>query len=116
MVKSLPYVKFLNLLLQEARSNKLVMQETFHHHLDAMLAFILNGEDMGDGVTASDIVSINVFGAPPTVKRRIQELVDCGFIKVNKIDKRRRQFLTVSDYGINHLKQISSLMVEAVSG
>ena len=67
-------------------------------------------------VIMTHLVHQKSFGAPPTIQRRIKELIDANYIETyNGADKRLR-CLRLTDAGIRYLEECSDLLCAASQG
>ncbi len=80
-----------------------------------IISFIQEPQDLGRGVTVSDLVRAQLFGAAPTVQRKVDELARSGMLVYHK-DKndQRRVVLVLSDVAFQYLEKleqgVSSIM------
>lgn len=111
---SRPFVRFLNLYRTMNENDHYRQGKQMHPEAVAILAYVSSKEEIGQHTTISHVVKKNVFGAPPTVQRRIQELLDCKFIEFYAGTDKRHRLLKISTTGEKYLQDCSDLMQEAL--
>ena len=112
--KSLPFVRFLNLrAAMEANASD---QPTMHHDTDELLAYIYERNQAGNVVSMTDLFHARVFGAPPTIQRRIKELISSGLLVTSEGSDKRQRCLQVSAAGERRLEAYSRLLCLVVQG
>jgi hypothetical protein len=118
MIKSShAFVRFLNLyrsLRQESETSDALKPQ--HPEAVAILAFVSAQNELGIATTATHIVQKNEFGTPPTIQRRMKELLDSRFIEFYEGSDKRQRLLRSTTSGENYLEKCSKLMFEALGG
>lgn len=110
-----PFVRFLNLYRTMNECDHSHQGKPLHPEAVAILAYISSNDESGKHTTISHIVKKNEFGAPPTVQRRIHELLGCKLIEFYTGIDRRHRLLRVSPAGEKYLQDCSDLMLEALA-
>lgn len=112
--KSLAFVRFLS--LRAALASTKTDIPTLHHDTDQLLGYIYELNAANHVVSMTHLFHKQTFGAPPTIQRRVKELIDAGLITTYEgVDKRQR-YLKVTESGERYLQECSELLRSAVSG
>lgn len=112
--KSLPFVRFVNLL--EILKSQSPNEKALHHDVDALLAYLYQADQAGTVVSMTALVQQQRFGAPPTIQRRVKELLAAGLIETfDGVDKRQR-CLRLTNQGQDYLQKCSEMLCQAMSG
>lgn len=109
------YVRFLNVyraLNQEGATTE--CKRSIHHDAVAVLAFISAQNELGIPITFTHIVQKIEFGTPPTIQRRLKELLDCQFVAFSQGADKRQRLLKSTAEGERYLAECSQMMSEAL--
>lgn len=112
--KYLAFVRFLN--LRAALASTKAEQATLHHDADQLLGYIYELNAAGHVVSMTHLFHKQAFGAPPTIQRRVKELIDAGLITTYEGADKRQRCLKVTESGERYLQECSELLLTAVSG
>lgn len=109
--KSLAFVRFLNLksLLTSSR----VGESVLHHDADELLCYIYEQNRAEKEVIMTHLVHQKIFGAPPTIQRRIKELLDSYYIETYNGHDKRLRCLRLTNAGVRYLEECSDLLCAA---
>lgn len=111
--KVLPFVRFMK--LREILESKSTPKKPLHHDMDALLACLYEANDTGAVVSMTSLVQQQRFGAPPTIQRRVKELLAAGFVEsYDGLDKRQR-CLRLTKQGMDYLEECSEMLCIAMS-
>ena len=108
------FVRFLNLFraLNNNYADKGV--STIHQEAVAILAYVSEEHSNGRCTTITKVVQQIEFGTPPTIQRRLKELVALEFIVLCKGDDKRHRLLKVTEQGDAYLRDCSKLLGDVV--
>lgn len=111
------FVRFLNLYraLNQTSSAEEPSRPQ-HPEAVAILAFISAQNELGFATTMTHIVQKIEFGTPPTIQRRMKELLDCQFIEFYEGSDKRQRLLRSTASGEDYLEYCSKLMSDALGG
>lgn len=110
-----PFVRFLNLyraLNQQPYSEE--STKPLHAEAIAILAFISSQNELGCHTSITRVVQQNDFGAPPTIHRRIKELLELRFLAFYDGPDKRHRLLKSTQAGEAYLKSCTELMLAAI--
>lgn len=108
------FVRFLNLFRALNKSYANADLVGIHQEAVAILVFVSAHNELAMYPTITKIVQQIEFGTPPTIKRRLNELIVLGFIEFCDGDDRRHRLLKVTTEGDAYLKACSKLMHDVV--
>lgn len=111
--QSLAFVRFMRLL--EALKSESKHRGVLHHDADLLLGFLYEESEAGRAVIMTSLVHQLRFGTPPTIQRRVKELIASGFVEIAGGDDKRHRCLKVTAVGDAYLKECSRLMSLAAS-
>jgi len=108
-MKTLPYVRFLN-LVRELNQSTPTLERCI-----SLLAYVDDRQLAGKPVSSTDLVQKLDFGTGPTVYKKISQLIDSGYLKstVNE-DDARVKLLHITPEGHALLERYDSLMKQAL--
>jgi DNA-binding MarR family transcriptional regulator len=109
------FVKFLNLF---RALNKTYSENEgslgIHQEAVAILSFVSSENERGVYPTITKVVQKNDFGTPPTIQRRLKELLQLGLVEFIDGSDRRHRLLKLTAQGNAYLQKCCELMKEAL--
>lgn len=109
------FVRFLNLF--RTLNNNFVDTAGvvgIHQEAVAILAFVSFENERADHPTITKIVQKIEFGTPPTIQRRLKELLALRFVEFCEGEDKRHRLLRVTPEGNAYLKACSKLLEDAL--
>lgn len=108
------FVRFLNLYRALNKGYTKTGAMGIHQEAIAILVFVSAQNELAQYPTITKIVQQMEFGTPPTIQRRLSELITLGFIEFCDGDDKRHRLLKVTVEGDAYLKACSKLMHDVV--
>ena len=111
-----PFVRFLSLYRALNKSYSVSRADCFDFHQDAVaiLAFVCSENQKLCYPTISRVVQQIEFGTPPTVQRRLNELLQHGLIEFCVGENKRHRHLKLTMAGKKYLDDCAKLMREVL--
>lgn len=111
--KSLAFVRFMN--LRAALETKDDQGPSLHHDADQLLAYVYEQDTGGHVISMTHLFHKQCFGAPPTIQRRVKELMAAGLLQSFEGADKRLRCLKVTEAGERYLEKCSELLCLAVT-
>lgn len=109
--KSLAFVRFMN--LRSVLGAEQAEQQALHHDADLLLCYIYEQNMAEKAVIMTHLFHQKSFGAPPTIQRRIKELIHVGYVETTHGEDKRHRCLKLTNTGIAYLQKCSELLCTA---
>ena len=102
------YQDFLRLIRQDG---KLANFQELDVMGKCLLEEIAIGTDSGGHLTITDVINLKHLGAPSTLHRRIQTLLQNNWVKIHFLNQNRRtKYLELSESGYAYFQRLTELM------
>lgn len=110
MKDSIRVARLLNLIqaFREESTEKMLSQQG-----EAVLAYLLERSEIGLNTTVSKLVSSQLFGTPPTVQKKVDQLVHTKFLMLTRdTADSRKQNLVLTEKALGHLESLAFYISE----